>query len=161
MVKILTKNHKIRPRLAAVLCGGGSGSRTAHVPRWEAPSSPGWKRIWSWADLSHHHDILIVFFVCFISHHLPQYFAPQRGQTCFFSAVRLNVHSMELPDSAPVVSGIHSVLRLLDEHSLRAVKNLVREGAMKDSKFCEQAGLRLGKMEAWRLGKNSYMDGIW
>eukprot|EP00435_Cladocopium_sp_Y103_P011671 s2674_g3.t1 len=51
---------------------------------------------------------------------------------------RLNVHSMELPDSAPVVSGIHSVLRLLDEHSLRAVKNLVREGAQKDSKFCEQ-----------------------
>ena len=45
---------------------------------------------------------------------------------------------LDLPDSAPVVSGIHSVLKLLDEHSLRAVKNLVREGAAKDSKFCEQ-----------------------
>lgn len=51
---------------------------------------------------------------------------------------RLNVQMMELPDSAPVVSGIHSVLKLLDEHSLRAVKNLVREGGAKDSKFCEQ-----------------------
>lgn len=52
---------------------------------------------------------------------------------------RLNVQSMDLPDSAPVVSGIHSVLKLLDEHSLRAQKNLVRDQAVKDSKFCEQA----------------------
>ncbi|CAL1141802.1 unnamed protein product [Cladocopium goreaui] len=66
---------------------------------------------------------------------------------------RLNVHSMELPDSAPVVSGIQSVLRLLDEHSLRAVKNLVREGAQKDSKFCEQVGRTTVSLEAVVLGE--------
>ena len=71
----------------------------------------------------------------------------------FFKCFRLNVHSMELPDSAPVVSGIQSVLRLLDEHSLRAVKNLVREGAQKDSKFCEQVGRTTVSLEAVVLGE--------
>ena len=34
-------------------------------------------------------------------------------------------------------------MKLLDEHSLRAIKNLVRTGPKddKDAKFCEQAGL--------------------
>ena len=58
---------------------------------------------------------------------------------------------MELPDSAPVVSGIHSVLRLLDGHSLRAVKNLVREGALKDSKCCVPVRSRRGGAAGPRL----------
>lgn len=70
-----------------------------------------------------------------------------------WKSMRLNVPCLDLPDSAPVVSGIHSVLKLLDEHSLRAVKNLVREGAAKDSKFCEQVGFHIDGLRWWTLGK--------
>lgn len=71
---------------------------------------------------------------------LQQFFVEEvlEAEQRMYAEERLNVQMMELPDSAPVVSGIHSVLKLLDEHSLRAVKNLVREGGAKDSKFCEQ-----------------------
>ncbi|CAE7571521.1 jar [Symbiodinium natans] len=53
---------------------------------------------------------------------------------------RLTVLEMDLPDSTPVVLGVQNVMKLLDEHSLRAIKNLVRTGPKddKDAKYCEQ-----------------------
>eukprot|EP00933_Yihiella_yeosuensis_P050590 TRINITY_DN4838_c0_g1_i4.p1 TRINITY_DN4838_c0_g1~~TRINITY_DN4838_c0_g1_i4.p1 ORF type:complete len:1312 (-),score=275.42 TRINITY_DN4838_c0_g1_i4:174-4109(-) len=52
----------------------------------------------------------------------------------------LQLPLVELPSSEHVVASIQNVMQRLDEHSLRAVKNLVRIGPNdnKDVKFCEQ-----------------------
>lgn len=48
----------------------------------------------------------------------------------------LKIPPWQLPDSQPVVSGIEAVLRILDDHSLKAVKALSNENP--DQKFCAQ-----------------------
>eukprot|EP00930_Biecheleria_cincta_P042317 TRINITY_DN29114_c0_g1_i1.p1 TRINITY_DN29114_c0_g1~~TRINITY_DN29114_c0_g1_i1.p1 ORF type:complete len:1380 (+),score=230.46 TRINITY_DN29114_c0_g1_i1:60-4199(+) len=50
---------------------------------------------------------------------------------------RLSVLPMELPDSTPVVTGIRKVMEILNEHSLRASRNLGTTKEDKDMKFCE------------------------
>lgn len=50
---------------------------------------------------------------------------------------RLSVLPMELPDSTPVVTGIRKVMEILNEHSLRASRNLGTTKDDKDMKFCE------------------------
>eukprot|EP00439_Symbiodinium_sp_Y106_P036486 s216_g4.t1 len=88
---------------------------------------------------------------------LQQFFVEEvlQAEQRMYEEERLTVLEMDLPDSTPVVLGVqklwnnhnnfwHPVLRnvmkLLDEHSLRAIKNLVRTGPKddKDAKFCEQ-----------------------
>jgi hypothetical protein len=79
----------------------------------------------------------------------------------------LNVCRFELPDSAPVVSGIRGVLQVLDEHSLRSVKNLVKAKEDKDQKFCEHVHRELikdqrsnGPIMALKLKANRNMSGL-
>eukprot|EP00931_Biecheleriopsis_adriatica_P052437 TRINITY_DN304_c0_g4_i3.p1 TRINITY_DN304_c0_g4~~TRINITY_DN304_c0_g4_i3.p1 ORF type:complete len:1396 (+),score=270.35 TRINITY_DN304_c0_g4_i3:95-4282(+) len=80
----------------------------------------------------------------------------------------LDVPSMDLPDSAPVVFGIKSIMSKLDDHSVRAGKNLVRTGPGedKDTKFCEQVHRELikdpkqsGPIMALRLKANRSVSG--
>jgi len=49
----------------------------------------------------------------------------------------LRIQRFPLPNNQPVVVGIQSVMGILDEHSLRSSRGLVREGAEADMKFCE------------------------
>ncbi|CAK0904918.1 unnamed protein product [Prorocentrum cordatum] len=53
-----------------------------------------------------------------------------------YSEEGLNVGSCQLPDSKPVVNSIGGIMSILNEHSLRAMKNL-SVGDEKDVKFCE------------------------
>jgi len=53
-----------------------------------------------------------------------------------YSEEGLHIGSCELPDSGPVVNSIRGIMSVLDEHSLRAMKNL-SVGDEKDVKFCE------------------------
>mmetsp|Transcript_58779 Transcript_58779/g.148913 ORF Transcript_58779/g.148913 Transcript_58779/m.148913 type:complete len:1423 (+) Transcript_58779:92-4360(+) len=48
----------------------------------------------------------------------------------------LDIPRVKLPDNRPVVNSIESITVILDEHSLRARKGLVRENDA-DNKFCE------------------------
>ncbi|CAJ1410582.1 unnamed protein product [Effrenium voratum] len=88
---------------------------------------------------------------------LQQFFVEEvlEAEQRMYAEERLSVTEMELPDSAPVVFGIQALLtKLLDEHSLRAVKNLVRTED-KDQKFCELVHSKLvgkrGPIMALRL----------
>eukprot|EP00928_Gymnodinium_smaydae_P095519 TRINITY_DN8236_c0_g4_i1.p1 TRINITY_DN8236_c0_g4~~TRINITY_DN8236_c0_g4_i1.p1 ORF type:complete len:1369 (+),score=323.79 TRINITY_DN8236_c0_g4_i1:70-4176(+) len=68
---------------------------------------------------------------------LQQFFIEEvlRAEQRMYKEECLNIEVMELPDSQPVVNGIHELVSLLDEHSLRANKNLA--GTEPDKKFCE------------------------
>mmetsp|Transcript_101254 Transcript_101254/g.179895 ORF Transcript_101254/g.179895 Transcript_101254/m.179895 type:complete len:1387 (+) Transcript_101254:70-4230(+) len=80
---------------------------------------------------------------------LQQFFVEEvlQAEQRMYAEERLNIQSMELPDSKPVVSGIQSIMTVLDEHSLRAIKNLCRigPGDDKDMKFCENVHRELIK----------------
>jgi len=54
-----------------------------------------------------------------------------------YAEERLNICKWQLPDNQPVVKSIQGIMQVLDEHSLRTVKNLVGTGEDKDLKFCE------------------------
>eukprot|EP00418_Pyrodinium_bahamense_P044652 CAMPEP_0179194966 /NCGR_PEP_ID=MMETSP0796-20121207/96911_1 /TAXON_ID=73915 /ORGANISM="Pyrodinium bahamense, Strain pbaha01" /LENGTH=1418 /DNA_ID=CAMNT_0020899311 /DNA_START=105 /DNA_END=4361 /DNA_ORIENTATION=+ len=54
-----------------------------------------------------------------------------------YAEERLNICRWQLPDNQPVVKGIQAIMSVLDEHSLRTVKNLVGSGEDKDLRFCE------------------------
>lgn len=54
-----------------------------------------------------------------------------------YAEERLNICKWQLPDNQPVVKSIQSIMSVLDEHSLRTVKNLVGSGEDKDLRFCE------------------------
>ncbi|OLQ02338.1 Myosin-2 heavy chain [Symbiodinium microadriaticum] len=73
---------------------------------------------------------------------LQQFFVEEvlQAEQRMYEEERLTVLEMDLPDSTPVVLSVQNVMKLLDEHSLRAIKNLVRTGPKddKDAKFCEQ-----------------------
>jgi len=49
----------------------------------------------------------------------------------------LSVCSWELPDNTAVVNGISSVITILNQYSLRFIKNLIPAKEEKDAKFCE------------------------
>jgi len=48
----------------------------------------------------------------------------------------LRIQRFPLPDNKPVVAAIEATMAILDEHSLRSSKNLVREGGEADTEFC-------------------------
>jgi len=50
---------------------------------------------------------------------------------------KININNFELPDCKPVVMSIQNVMAILDDHSKRSIKNLVRQGDDPDQKFCE------------------------
>merc|ERR1719261_35153 len=55
----------------------------------------------------------------------------------------LGLEEFHLPDSKPVVNSIERIMGILDDHSLRAAKNLVQAGkagmeSQTDKRFCEQ-----------------------
>jgi len=50
----------------------------------------------------------------------------------------LNICKWDLPDNSPVVTGIQGVMKILNEHSLRLLKNLIHTKDDKDAKFCER-----------------------
>jgi len=79
----------------------------------------------------------------------------------------LNICRFELPDSTPVVNGIRGVMQVLDEHSLRSVKNLVKVSEDKDQKFCEHVHRELikdprsnGPVMALKLKAQRNMSGL-
>lgn len=73
---------------------------------------------------------------------LQQFFVEEvlEAEQRMYAEESLSIQAMSLPDSTPVVTGVHSIMKMLDEHSLRSVKNLCRSGPRdnKDTKFCEQ-----------------------
>jgi len=51
---------------------------------------------------------------------------------------QITIEFFDLPDARPVVNTIQSIMSdILDEHSRRSIKNLVRQGDDTDQKFCE------------------------
>merc|ERR1719502_1499490 len=70
---------------------------------------------------------------------LQQFFVEEvlQAEQQMYQNERINVNFFELPDSTPVVTGIQSVLEILDDHSKRFFKNLTSKSEDTDRKFCE------------------------
>merc|ERR1719446_1666530 len=70
---------------------------------------------------------------------LQQFFVEEvlQAEQAMYAKERINVNMFDLPDSKPVVTGIQSVLSILDDHSKRFFKNLTSKNDDTDQKFCE------------------------
>merc|ERR1719272_694122 len=70
---------------------------------------------------------------------LQQFFVEQvlEAEMKMYSNEKINVGNFDLPDCKPVCAAIQNVMAILDDHSKRSIKNLVRQGDDPDQKFCE------------------------
>jgi hypothetical protein len=70
---------------------------------------------------------------------LQQFFVEEvlAAEQQMYANERIMVNMFDLPDSKPVVTGIQSVLEILDDHSKRFFKNLTSKSEDTDKKFCE------------------------